>query len=209
MADPGVVLTDYALAIECGVLAWRSGRASALARRSRLLFAATVVATLAGGTAHGFRAGAVVLWRVALLATGVAASAASGAGACLVGSPRAAAAIVRVAAIALVVYAAAVVGGADTFAVAIAGYLAASVVLLAGFAVAFVRAGACASLAGVAGIGATFVGACLQQAHVGLPALSLDHNALFHVVQGVAFACLFRAFRRLEGRIPCSPAATS
>ncbi len=202
MAEPDVVLTDYALAIECAVFAWRSGCATTLARWSSLLFLATAVTTLAGGTAHGFRAGARILWGVAMLGTGVIAFAAWGAGACLVASPRAARTIVGVAALELAAFAAAVAGGAQTFGFAIANYLAASVFLLAAFAVASTRSETWAPLAGIAGIGCTLLGARMQQGRVALPAFSLDHNALFHVVQGAALALLFFGFRRLEGRLP-------
>jgi uncharacterized protein DUF6962 len=202
MAEADVVLTDYALALECTVLAWRSGRATSLARWSSLLFLATAVTTLAGGTSHGFRPGARVLWIVAMLGTGVIAFAAWGAGACLVASPRAVRTIVALAAVELAAYSAAVAGGAQTFRFAIANYLAASVFLLAGFAVATVRYHERTSLAGIAGLAGTLVAAGMQQARVALPVLSLDHNALFHVVQGASLALLFLGFRRLEGRAP-------
>jgi hypothetical protein len=209
MADADAVLTDWALAIECAVFAWCSDRSSALTRWSRLLFLATAVATLAAGTVHGFGTGARILWIVAMLGAGVVAFAAWGAGAALVASPRVTRIVVGAAALELAVYAAAVVGGAQAFRIALVNCLAACVVLVAGFVDAFVRRGERAALAGVAGIGCVLLGARMQQAHVGLAVLSLDHNALFHVVQGVAIALLFFCFRRLERRAPCSPDATS
>jgi hypothetical protein len=209
MADADAVLTDWLLAIECAVFAWRCGSASALARWSRRLFVATAVATLAAGTVHGFATGARILWIVTMLAAGVVAFAACGAGATLVVSPSVARMIVATAGLDLGVYAVAVVGGADTFRLPLVNCLAACAVLLAGLTDALVRRGERAALAGIAGVGWTVVGARMQQAHVGLPALSLDHNVLFHVVQGVALAFLFIGFRRLERRTRCSPDATS
>jgi hypothetical protein len=200
MTEPDVVLTDYALAIECALLAWRTDRATSLARWSSLLFLATVATTLAGGTSHGFRTGSQVFWSIAMLGTGVIAFAAWGAGARLVASPRAARMIIGVASLELAAYAAAVVGGVRTFRFALANYLAASVFLLAGFVAATVRRRQRIPLAGIAGIAGTLLGARMQQSRVALPALCLDHNAVFHVVQSAALASLFFGFRRLDGR---------
>ncbi len=199
MAESDVVLTDYGLAVECVVFAWLADRATPIGRWSAVLFAAIAVASAAGGTAHGFDAGARVLWRFAMLGTGLVAFAAWGAGSCFVASSRLARTIVGMAALELAAYAAAIAGGAETFRFAIANYVAASTLLLGGFVVAAHRKHRSA-IAGVAGIGGTVAGAWMQQARVALPALGLDHNALFHVVQGVALAFTFGGFRGLERR---------
>src|SRR5262249_13659129 len=96
IADVVVALTDYGLALECAILArllWRGRRpAPSLDIRFAVFFGATALAALAGGTFHGFvsdtqRTAGALLWRVTLLAIGVAATMAWQAGAGLLLSP--------------------------------------------------------------------------------------------------------------------------
>src|SRR5205823_6043329 len=72
MTEPDVALTDYALALECTVFAYLLQR-----REHALFFGSAAVASLAGGTVHGFfldarTLGNAVLWRLTLIAIGVA-----------------------------------------------------------------------------------------------------------------------------------------
>ena len=194
MAEVDVTLTDYALAIECGVLAWAVGCSDAFACWLGRMFVALAVSSVAGGTVHGFcrRAsiGERILWPLALLALGLVAVSAWGAGACLVTSNAGSRCIVGVAVVAWIAYAVAVVAGAQTFAVAIANYLGAAAFLTFGLATAFVRTGDRGVLVAVAGMGLVFAGAAMQRARVACRPLGLTHNGLFHVVQGAALAML-------------------
>src|SRR5256885_3890327 len=76
MTEPDVALTDYALALECTVFAYLLHRTE-----HKVFFGSAAVASLAGGTVHGFfldarSLGNVVLWRLTLLAIGVTAASA-------------------------------------------------------------------------------------------------------------------------------------
>src|SRR5207248_3788197 len=83
MTEPDVALTDYALALECTVFAYLLQR-----REHTLFFGSAAVASLAGGTVHGFfldarTLGNAVLWRLTLIAIGVTAASAWVLGACV------------------------------------------------------------------------------------------------------------------------------
>src|SRR2546428_12921361 len=74
MTELDVALTDYALAIECALFAYLVQR-----REHALFFGPAAVASLAGGTVHGFfldvrTLGHAVLWRTTLIAIGVTAA---------------------------------------------------------------------------------------------------------------------------------------
>src|SRR2546426_7467653 len=76
MTEPDVALTDYALAIECALFAYLVRR-----REHALFFGSAAVASLAGGTVHGFfldarTLGNEILWRITLIAIGVTAASA-------------------------------------------------------------------------------------------------------------------------------------
>src|SRR2546426_3613230 len=76
MTEPDVALTDYALAIECTIFAYQLQR-----KEHALFFASAAVASLAGGTVHGFfldarTLGNAVLWRITMIAIGVTAASA-------------------------------------------------------------------------------------------------------------------------------------
>jgi len=204
MVEVDVALTDYALAIECGVFARMLGRSHALARWLGRMFLALAVCALAAGTVHGFcpdaGAGEWILWPLALLALGLAALSAWGAGAFLVASAAGVRRVVAVAWLAWLAYAAAVIAGVQSFAVAIANYLGASVFLSFALATAFRRTRDRGALVAAAGMGLVFAGAVMQQAHVACLPLRLTHNGLFHVVQGAALAMLFAGARRLTRR---------
>src|SRR5712691_3757182 len=76
MTEPDVAFTDYALAIECALFAHLVRR-----REDALFFGSAAVASLAGGTVHGFfldgrTLGNAILWRITLIAIGVTAASA-------------------------------------------------------------------------------------------------------------------------------------
>src|SRR2546428_4736678 len=74
MTELDVALTDYALAIECALFTYLVQR-----REHALFFGSAAVASLAGGTVHGFfldvrTLGNAVVWRITLIAIGVTAA---------------------------------------------------------------------------------------------------------------------------------------
>lgn len=208
MTEPDVALTDYALAMECAIFAWLlwrrgSGERPGAARGWWVLFfAAAAAAPLLGGTVHGFFLEApglagVVLWRLSLLAIGVAAVAAWALGAGLLLPPRAACRVVVLAAAALAAYAAVVLFVEDAFWVAIAHYLPAALLLLVGLSWVAVRERSAPATLGASGVALMFVAAALQQLRVALHPVYFNHNALYHAVQAVALALLFLGVRDL------------
>jgi hypothetical protein len=212
MTEPDVSLTDYGLAVECALLAWLLGRrdASDAGQRARwvLFFVAGAIATAAGGTVHGFfldpaSAGARLLWPLALLAVGGSAVAAWGIGARLLLRPAAARALEGAAIGAWLIYATAVVAGARTFAVALGAYLPATLFLVVALGARYHWTRERALLAGLVGLGGTFVAAAAQHGRLAVHPVYFNHNALYHVIQAGALLLLFAAARRLVGGSSC------
>jgi hypothetical protein len=200
LLEPDVALTDLGLALESALLAAalrRGGSAPALRRRFVLFFSALGLAAALGFLEHGLvadKSGAAeaVIWTATLLALGVAAAAGYAAAARMLVAPPAARRAEAAAALALLGYAWVVLLVDRRFRVAIAFYLPAAVLLAAGFGAALRRTGDRRLRAGLAGIGLTFAAAGVQQARLDLHP-GLDHNALYHLVQAVGLALLFRA----------------
>jgi len=200
--DPDVVvaLTDYGLAVECAVFAgilWRGRRPLPyLDGRFAAFFGATALAALVGGTFHGFtpddqRLPGALLWRVTLLAIGLAATAAWQVGAGLLLSPSMARWVSLAATLTFVGYAAVVIFVTQRFSIAIANYLPAALFLLGAFGVAYRRTEARPALLGMVGLGLSILSSGLQQAGIGLHPVYFNHNALYHLLQAVAFILIF------------------
>lgn len=195
--EPVVVLTDYLLAVECGVFA------AILARRGAdaawiVVFAATSVAALLGGTVHGFlpdpeAPASRALWVITLLCVGVIAAALVRVGAGVGWSRERARRLNPVLGMALIGYAGVVLFLSREFIVAIAAYLSAALFMMFIFA----RNGWRGRSAGVApalsGVAVAIGGSAAQNAGIGLHPVYFDHNALYHLVQAVAMYLLFRA----------------
>jgi hypothetical protein len=200
MTEPDVSLTDYALAAACALfvhlLYWRDRPASRDRLWFALLFASLGLASLFGGTVHGFfrdqaSVGYRVLWPATRLALGGATFAAWLAGAAVLLSGRAAR-IVGMAALAqFVVYGGFVLAGAHDFTVAVVNYLPASIFLLVVFAVSCVRRRTGRVLVGLVGILSTFIAAGVQQAGLAVHPVYFNHNALYHLIQGLALFLIF------------------
>lgn len=205
MTEPAVTLTDYGLTLECALLAALVRRDGSPRLRGwlALFLGGTGVAALAGGTVHGFfpdvaTASGRFFWMATLLALGVATWAAWALGARLLLSPGAAGRLTGVAAAAALVYAAVVIGGARAFGVAVINYLPAALFLLA--ALVWAARGSGGRPAGLLALGfaGTFVAAGVQQAGLAIHPVHFNHNALAHVVEGVALLVFFRGARRLD-----------
>jgi hypothetical protein len=189
MTEPGTTLTDYALAVECVALAVLLARrpcADPVLRCWWLgFFASAGVAPLLGGTVHGFFHGEDSwLWPATLLAIGATACTAWAIGARLLFAPHAARAVAGLALLGLAVYALVVLAGEERFGFAIAGYAPAALFLLVAFARRRVHAG-------TLGLVLTAVAAAVQQLGFGLHPQWFDHNAVYHLVQGVALVAIF------------------
>lgn len=216
MTEPDVTLTDYAIALLCAVFCvlaakWRVTDET-LRRWWMALFASIGAGAAFGGTVHGFfldpaTTGNAVLWRATLLSLGVTSAAMWMIGARLI-VPEPAATWVRRAAFAqFLAYAVIVIGFDQRFLVAIATYLPATVFLLVVFIMLRSRPPGRGVDPGIVGLLLTFVAAAVQQLRIGIHPAWFNHNALYHVIQGVALYLLFRAARNLTVAAPSRSSA--
>ena len=214
--DPAVSLTDAALGLEAAAFAarlWREPptgsprpRSAALRRAFVGFFAATSVASSAGALLHGVVPAPLapahrLLWRASLVSIGGAALAGWSIGARLALPPTGAATVERLAALWFGGYAL-VAGTRDLpYRVAIANYLPSAAFLAASMVRASQRPRTDrGARLGLAGLGLTFVAAGVQAGRVGLHPRLLDHNALYHAIQGLAVALFFLSARALLGQ---------
>ena len=204
ITEPDVTFTDYGLAAECVLFTYLLGRRG---NRQQLLrtwfavfFGSLGVASLFGGTVHGFfldaeTAGHQTLWPATLLAIGVTTLAAWIVGAQIQFSRGVARAISIAAVLQLVGYSVVVMFIVQTFRVAILNYLPASIFLLVVFFLTYVRVRKGPVLIGLVGIVLTFVAAGVQQAGIVVHPIYFNHNALYHVIQAVALFMIFWSAR--------------
>lgn len=215
LLEPDVALTDLGLAVECAALAaWLQRRAPANPLRPWFVvfFGATGISALLGLVTHGFLSDFAstlyrALWGATLLAIGIAALAGAAIGARLLFPAATAKRVVALAASLFAAYAVVVLLVSQSFAVAIAFYVPAAIFLLITFVLTWLRRRRIHLLAGIAGLTLSFAGAAIQQAEIGLPALGLTHNALYHLVQAVALVLIFRAAVGLTRENGCRHAA--
>jgi len=199
LLEPAVALTDFALAIECGLFAvWLNRLGSARFQPAFVvLFTATGVAASLGGISHGFLPGSDFVWRATLIAICVAAFATWLIGARLTLSEEYQKVITALAALAFAIQAAYILFVDASFLIAILGYVPAALFLLIAFGLAYRRSHASFLLAGIGGVALTLLAAVVQQSEIGLHARYFDHNAFYHLIQGVALFLLFWAARGL------------
>jgi len=205
MTEPDVTITDYLLAAEAltfAVLLARAASATALRGWFVLFFGATAIASLAGGSVHGFfptsgpaDAGPYVignvLWRTVLLALGIVSASAWAIGARLLFTERTAFFVTTAAWVEFVVYAGLVVFVTDAFLLAIVNYLPATLFLIVAFFAHYRAHPATPILAGLTGLIVTLVAAAVQRVGIGLP--YFNHNAIYHLLQGIALLLIFWA----------------
>jgi hypothetical protein len=211
MTEPDVVVTDYLLTAECMLLACLLLRQSSNGGEVRtpfiVFFVATGVASLLGGTVHGFflaedsRAG-VLLWRAALITLGLAAWSGWVIGGRLIVAPGTARVIALVAAVESMAYAVVILAVNDSFWIAIANYLPAALFLTLALTIMYRATRRQAMAIGVVGLVATFVAAAIQHYRIAVHPVYFNHNTLYHVVQGAALIMIFWSARSLvhEGK---------
>jgi hypothetical protein len=206
MTEPDVTLTDYAIALECAILCILAGRwhtsNHALRRWWIVLFASIGAGALFGGTVHGFfldaeTLGHRVLWPATLLALGVTSMAMWFVGATAALEEPRATWLRRAAVAALVVYASVVIFVDDRFVVAIAMYLPATVFLLITLIALYARHRTRALAIGITGLLLTFAAAAVQQLRIAVHPIYFNHNALYHVIQGIALAMIYVGARSI------------
>jgi len=198
MTEPDVAFTDYALAIECMLFAHLVRR-----REDALFFGSAAVASLAGGTVHGFfldgrTLGNAILWRITLIAIGSTAASAWAIGARVLFPAPTARRITIAAAAAFAAYCVVTLLITQDFRAALVFYLPAAVFLLIVLSTAYARARERGILVAVAGLGLMFIAAAVQQMKIALHPTYFNHNALYHLIQALALWLLFLGLRRLH-----------
>jgi hypothetical protein len=200
-----VSLTDYGLAVECLWFSYRMARlpaetAFALPRLFTAFFLSIAIAAVAGGTVHGFflnesSLGNRILWPFTLVVVGLTALFGVQIGAALQ-FPRSSAGYVnRGAAMISLAYCAVVLFVRRDFRIAILDYVPALVFLGVAFLLAYRRRKTPILLIGSIGVCTMLFAAAAQQAKIGIHPVYFDHNALYHVLQGIALFMVFLAAR--------------
>jgi len=204
LTEPAVALTDFALAIECAVFVLLLSRGEASDRTLRLwfvvFFASAGVASLLGGSVHGFFPDKSsddrrILWQATLLAILVTGLAAWSIGAGLLLTERKATLVRRLAILQLVIFSVVVMFVKPEFYVAIIAYLPATLFLLIGLIAGYRSRRLPALRWGIAGLGLTFLAAAVQRLNIAIHPRYFDHNALYHVIQGAGLWMIFLGAR--------------
>jgi hypothetical protein len=205
MTQLDVSLTDYGLAAECLWLAYLMTRLRTTAASTLpLLFAAfyfsIAIAAVAGGTVHGFfldesSHGYSILWPFTLIVIGVTALFGVQIGSALQFCPPITTYINRGAVAIFLAYCAVVLFFRSDFRVAILDYVPALVFLGVTFLLAYRRRNQPRLLIGFIGVCTMLLAAAAQQAKIGIHPVYFDHNALYHVLQGIALFMVFLAAR--------------
>lgn len=202
MTEPDIALTDFGLAVECSVFVWllaRRRNPSETIRFGFLLFFAGVgAAALLGGVLHGFLAEAPAriadaAWLGILVCSGLSALACWAIGGKLLFGANGARRALLVGVLLFAFYLAAVLFLFRDFRVVVVNSAAASLFLLA----AFVRR---RLLWCAAGAGLMLAAGAVQEAGFDLHPVYLTHNALYHVVVGIALALIYRGAAALRER---------
>jgi hypothetical protein len=199
--EPAVTLTDFGLFALNAWFALRLRGEPSLLRRNFLMFFGAIGATaLFGALTHGFfpdtTFAGVVLWRGTMLMLGIVSSTAFLIAVQLL-LPTVRPTFFRLFALAAFVsYAAVVMFVRWNFAIALAFYVPAAVLMFAGFVRELTRS-VPAGVLGGAGLLLTFAAAYFQHAKVSLHAQYFDHNATYHLVQALGLWLIFLAARKL------------
>lgn len=214
MHEPDVVLTDFALALECAVLVWLLLRRppGVLRRRFIWFFIALGVAAFLGAISHGFfphqfapwydpdTVVEELIWRGTMAAIGIAALSGWAAASRIAGfSRRTQTVLIAVGVSLFATYILWIVFISDEFRYAIIYYTPAAIFLWIAFIVEWRRDRGRELMFGMLGMALTFVAAGIQQAEIGLHPTYFNYNALYHLVQGVGLYFIYRAAAHLTG----------
>ena len=200
MKEIDVVLTDYGLALECSVFTFVLIRNKCKDQPLRiwfaLLFSSIGLASIIGGTIHGFlhegTLSHAILWRATIVSIGISALAAWTIGAKILFDNLGQRLVPVLAAVNFSIYLGYVVFFNQKFVVAIANYLPATIFLLIVFTILYKEYPHRLVFLALAGLILTFVAAGVQQMGIGVHAKYFNHNALYHVVQAAGLYLVFR-----------------
>ncbi len=201
-----MTLTDYGLTALCSWFAWNylqkthSHQPRAL---WTLFFGSIAVASLTGGTVHGFfldqsTFGYRILWPTTLIAIGVTATSTWVlTGFAISKSVDSVRKWAFFAVIIFLIYSSIVLFYSQHFAVVILNYVPAMVALLVVNMREYVRAGSAPYLFVIGGISVILVAAFIQQAGLGVHPNYFNHNSTYHLVQALGLFLLFKGAKGL------------
>jgi hypothetical protein len=203
LTQVAVSLTDYGLAVECLWFSLRIARpqqatGSSLRRLFAAFFLSIAMAALAGGTVHGFfldesSSGYHFLWPFTLIVLGVTALVGLQIGASLQLRRSTAEYVKRSAFAIFLAYCLLVLFVRRDFRIAILGYVPSLIFVGVAFLLAHRRQKKPMFLIGFIGVCTMLLAAAAQQAKIGIHPVYFDHNALYHVLQGIALLMVFLA----------------
>ncbi len=200
MTEPAVTITNFLLAAEYWAFAIRLRRvtdANGVISWFGRLFVLLGLAAILGAFMHGFLAESGGLtgrfvWTSNLLALGAAGVATAMIAAKVVIAAEKQPLAERWLAVAFLVYGAAVLFVTQEFVVALAAALPCVGFLMAALLVLFRRTATPGILFAIFGLALTLVGGVQQQLRLGIDPVHFNHNAVYHVIQMVAFFLLFK-----------------
>lgn len=212
IAEPDVALTDYALVVETFLLGlWmcRSYISNSLKGWFVVLFWSISAAALVGGTVHGFLTDphssmAKISWLITMIFLGLTALSEYGIAAYLLLTSHSSRILIFAALLIFLLYVLVVIFWDATFRVAVIDYIGGLVLLSIGFLRQYKRDRNRASLIGLAGLLLTVTASAVQQANISINPHYFNHNALYHLLEGIALFLIYRAGRSLI-RIALSP----
>jgi len=201
LTQVAVSLTDYGLAVECLWFSFRMAEpipAIPLRRLFRVFFLSIAMAALAGGTVHGFfldesSSGYRFLWLFTLIVLGITAVVGVQIGASIQMPPSTAAYVKRGAFAIFMAYCLVLLFVSRDFRIAILGYVPSLIFVGVAFLLAYHRRKKPMFLIGFIGVCTMLLAAAAQQAKFGIHPLYFDHNALYHLLQGIALFMVFLA----------------
>jgi hypothetical protein len=190
------------------VLLWRQRPATTARRVAALIFACLCASSVTGGSYHGFFPGGSeaspgwAVWITTMLILGVAAALTWIFFFLLLGrGARGLRVVVAAVTVAYLVYAYVVVRVDHSFRVSAIASAPAVLAVLVLMLVRAVRDGHRNAMLASAAIVLMLAAAVLQQLHVGLHPVWFNHNALYHLLEGVALAVLFVALRAARSEV--------
>jgi len=212
IAEPDVSLTDFLLTAECMALAWLlTGPAENPLVQAWFIvaFLSVGISALLGGISHGFltkneNAVHKLVWRSTIAMLGVTALSMWVLATEIIFGATASEYVTIVAGLALVGYVFVVVSRHPPFALALAYYMPAAAYLLLAFSVAAMHSGNKLLLIGTGGMALSLIAAWVQHKKISLHRRFFNHNALYHVLQGIALVGIYVAAYELLRTPPVS-----
>ena len=206
LTEPDVTLTNYGLAILCSGFAWNLWKHATRSRQLQTLwiifFGSIAIASLTGGTVHGFfldeyTLGYKLLWPATLLAIGITAATAWIMTGLLFSGSSKLKPWKLFASITFILFAGVVIFYSQSFSVVILNYLPAMIALLAASVRSHTRTYANSFRLVSGGILISLIAAFIQQAGISIHPTYFNHNSTYHLIQAIGFLVLFKGSKGL------------